>query len=202
MVSLSRLRTEARKARRSHPDPQGAARAVSRALVALGWLDGIHRVGATLADDGELDPAPVVSACRERGVAVYYPVLRDPDPMGFAPADPDTPMVSNRYGIPEPRTDSDQLVSAGRLDLVLAPVVVFDATGRRAGRGRGYYDRALAFLLDRPRPTKPRVVGLAYECQLVDAVPTHPGDVPMDAVITERQVRVFGTIQPGRIQPA
>ncbi|WP_419919462.1 5-formyltetrahydrofolate cyclo-ligase [Candidatus Poriferisocius sp.] len=191
MVSLSRLRTEARDARRSHPDPQGAARAVSDAVVALGWLDGVYHVGATMADDGELDPAPLVAACRFGGSAVYYPVLCDPDPMRFAPADPDTPMVPNRYGILEPDTEPDRLVTASRLDVVLAPVVLFDAAGHRAGRGRGYYDRALAFLLNAPRPAKPVVVGLAYESQLVDTVPTHPGDVAMDAVVTEQQVRVF-----------
>ena len=191
MVSLNRLRTEAREARRLFPDPEGAARAVCNAMTSLGWLDGAKRVSATIADDGELDPAPLVTACRLRGIDVYFPVLRDPAPMQFAPAGPDTAMVPNRFGIPEPDVDSEALVSARELDVVLAPLVVFDAAGRRAGRGQGYYDRALAFLLNGPRPAKPLVVGLAYECQLVDGVPSHPGDVTMDAVITEERVRVF-----------
>ena len=191
MVSLNRLRTEAREARRLFPDPDGAARAVCNAMTSLGWLDGATRVSATIADDGELDPAPLVTACRLRGIDVYFPVLRDPAPMQFAPAGPDTAMVYNRFGIPEPDVDPKALVSARDLDVVLAPLVVFDAAGRRAGRGQGYYDRALAFLLNGPRPAKPLVVGLAYECQLVDGVPSHPGDVTMDAVITEERVRVF-----------
>ncbi|MCY4272023.1 MAG: 5-formyltetrahydrofolate cyclo-ligase [bacterium] len=198
MVSLSRMRTEAREARRSHPDPQGAARSVSKAVAALGWLDGVERVSATVADDGELDPAPLVTACWLRDIGVYFPVMRDPDPIGFAPAGPDTPFAPNRYEIPEPDVDAGLLVSARALDLVFAPVVVFDAAGNRAGRGRGYYDRALSFLLNGPRPAKPRVVGLAYECQLVDAVPSHPGDVAMDAVVTEERVRVFTSARSRR----
>ncbi|WP_419925681.1 5-formyltetrahydrofolate cyclo-ligase [Candidatus Poriferisocius sp.] len=193
MVSLSRLRTEAREARRSFPDPQGAARAVCNAVTSLGWLDGVQRVAASVTDDGELDPAPLVTACRVRGIDVYLPVLRDPAPMQFAPAGPDTPMVHNRYGIPEPALGAHELVSARELDVVLAPLVVFDAAGRRAGRGQGYYDRALAFLLNGPRPAKPLVVGLAFESQMVDAVPSHPGDVTMDAVVTEQRVRVFSS---------
>ena len=187
------MRTEARAARRSFPDPQRAARAVANAVTSLGWLDGARRVSATVVDDGELDPAPLVTACRLRGIDVYFPVMRDPAPIGFAPAGPDTPFAPNRFGIPEPEVDPQLWVSARELDVVLAPMVVFDAVGHRAGRGQGYYDRALSFLLNGPRPAKPLVVGLAYECQLVDAVPSHPGDVTMDAVVTEERVRVFSS---------
>ena len=187
------MRTEAREARRSFPDPKVAARAVCNAVTSLGWLDGVQRVGATVADDGELDPTPLVTACLLRGIDVYFPVLRDPAPMQFAPAGPHTPMKPNRFGIPEPDVDPGTFVSARELDVVLAPLVVFDTAGHRAGRGRGYYDRALAFLLNGPRPAKPLVVGLAYELQLVDAVPAHPGDVTMDAVVTEERVRVFSS---------
>lgn len=187
------MRTEAREARRSYPDPQRAARAVSNAVTSLGWLDGAERVSATVVDDGELDPAPLVTACRLRGIDVYFPVMRDPAPIQFAPAGPDTLFVANRFGIPEPDVDPELLVSARELDVVLAPVVVFDAAGHRAGRGQGHYDRALSFLLNGPRPAKPLVVGLAYELQLVDAVPSHLGDVTMDAVVTEERVRVFSS---------
>ncbi len=185
------MRSEARDARRNHPDPEGAARTVCDAVIAHGWLDGVERMGATLADDGELDPAPLVAAGRARGAIAYFPVVCDSGPMRFAPAHPDTPMVPNRYGILEPDVEPGEWVSAGDLDLILAPLVVFDAAGNRAGRGRGYYDRALAFRLQHPHPARPVVVGLAYESQLVDAVPTHPGDVPVDAVVTEQHVRVF-----------
>ena len=187
------MRTDAREARRSFPDPKVAARAVCNALTSLGWLDGVQRVGATVADDGELDPTPLVTACRLRGIDVYFPVIRDPAPMLFALAGPDTPMKPNRFGIPEPDVDPGTFVSARELDVILAPLVVFDAAGHRAGRGRGYYDRALSFLLNGPRPAKPLVVGLAYELQLVDAVPAHPGDVTMDAAVTEERVRVFSS---------
>ena len=194
------MRTEAREARRSYPDPQGAARAVCNAVTSLGWLEGAGRVSATVADDGELDPAPLVAACRLRGIEVHFPVMRDPAPIQFAPAGADTAFAPNRFGIPEPDVDPKLLVSARELDVVFAPLVVFDAVGHRAGRGRGYYDRALAFLLNGPRPAKPVVVGLAYELQMVDAVPAHPGDVAMDAVVTEQRVRVFGSDLSRRVR--
>ena len=91
-------------------------------MTSLGWLDGVRSVSATVADDGELDPAPLVTACRLRGIDVYFPVMRDPAPIQFAPAGPDTPFVPNRFGIPEPDVDAELLVSARELDVVFAPV--------------------------------------------------------------------------------
>ncbi|MCY3967375.1 MAG: 5-formyltetrahydrofolate cyclo-ligase [bacterium] len=188
---MSSMRAQARQQRRAYPDPQGAAQAVSKAITSLGWLDGANAVAASMCDDGELDPAPLVRACRLKGICVYMPVLCDPDPLKFAPTDEDTIFELNRYGIAEPVVDSSLWVSAKGLDIVFTPVVLFDAVGRRAGRGEGNYDRALSFLLNGPRPAKPLVIGLAYERQLTDGVASHPGDVAMDAVVTEEQVRVF-----------
>lgn len=65
-------------------------------------------------------------------------------------------------------------------DLVLVPLVAFDAAGGRLGYGRGYYDRLLTGL----PPATPRV-GVAFACQEVASVPTTPHDVALHAVATE-----------------
>ncbi|MXW42326.1 MAG: 5-formyltetrahydrofolate cyclo-ligase [Acidimicrobiia bacterium] len=185
------MRAQAREARKSHPDPTSAAEAVAQAIIALEWLDGVGKVAATMVHDGELDPAPLVSACWLRGITVCMPVLCDPAPMQFAYSDNHTPLVPNRYGIDEPNVDSTMYIAAKELDMIFAPVVLFDEAGYRAGRGMGYYDRALSFLLDDPRPTKPLVIGLAYECQLVEKIASHSKDIIMDALVTEVKVRIF-----------
>lgn len=63
------------------------------------------------------------------------------------------------------------------LDLVLVPGVAFDAQGRRLGRGRGYYDRLLAAVPG----TK---CGVAFDEQLVAAVPAGPQDIPLNCIMT------------------
>ncbi|MCF7854117.1 MAG: 5-formyltetrahydrofolate cyclo-ligase [Candidatus Pacebacteria bacterium] len=63
----------------------------------------------------------------------------------------------------------------------LVPGVAFDSTGNRLGRGAGYYDRLLA-------ETKGCKIGVAYDWQILDAVPTDIRDVPMDIVISEKRV--------------
>jgi 5-formyltetrahydrofolate cyclo-ligase len=77
-------------------------------------------------------------------------------------------------------------------DVVLVPGVAFDRAGNRLGRGRGYYDRA--FPANAPKP--PRLIGVAYEVQLVDCVPHAADDRSMDAVVTERAIYWAGRAVP------
>ena len=59
------------------------------------------------------------------------------------------------------------------------PGVAFDRKRNRMGRGRGFYDRLLK---STPNAVK---VGLAYDFQVLDAIPVEPHDVPMDCVVSE-----------------
>ena len=90
-------------------------------------------------------------------------------------------MERGAYGVPEPVTD--ELGSIEEMDLVLAPGVAFDREGNRLGYGKGYFDRLL-------KDCRCPKVGMAFEMQLVDHVPEHQGDVPMDKVVTEAAIYV------------
>ncbi len=62
------------------------------------------------------------------------------------------------------------------IELVVVPGMAFDKKGNRLGRGKGYYDKFLS-------QTKARKVGLCFDFQMVDSVPTLPHDIRMDEVI-------------------
>lgn len=66
----------------------------------------------------------------------------------------------------------------GGYDLIVVPGVAFDRNGNRIGRGRGYYDRFLCKHLDVKR------IGICFDFQLVDKVPTEPNDIKMNEVIS------------------
>lgn len=85
-----------------------------------------------------------------------------------------------RYGILEPARDQ-KLWPLEAIDLVLVPGVAFDFQGYRLGYGRGFYDR---FLTQLPRHTK--IVGVAFNFQLVPTVFPEKHDVPLPVIITER----------------
>lgn len=71
------------------------------------------------------------------------------------------------------------------LDVIIAPLLAFDKKGFRLGHGGGYYDR---FLKKYPDARK---IGLSYEFQRVNIIPTEPHDVGLDAVITEEKIYQF-----------
>lgn len=66
----------------------------------------------------------------------------------------------------------------GSYDLIVVPGVAFDPMGNRLGRGKGYYDRFLSQHLDVP------TIGICFDFQLVEKVPTEPNDIQMDSVLT------------------
>ena len=66
----------------------------------------------------------------------------------------------------------------GDFDLIIVPGVAFDRLGNRLGRGRGYYDRFLAKHLSVKR------IGICFDFQLVDEIPTEPTDIKMHAIIS------------------
>ena len=65
------------------------------------------------------------------------------------------------------------------LDLVLVPLVGFDARGHRLGMGAGLYDRHFAFLRHRRAWRRPRLLGLAFEAQKVARLAEAAHDVPL-----------------------
>lgn len=71
------------------------------------------------------------------------------------------------------------------------PLLGFDRQGYRMGMGGGYYDSSLAFLARRRHWRRPKLIGLAFEAQARDRLPTDPWDIPLDAVITERGLHRF-----------
>lgn len=85
-------------------------------------------------------------------------------------------ILSGQFGIREPSLACVE-IPLNDLDLVLVPAVAFDLRGNRLGRGKGYYDR----LLENFRGHK---IGIVFDEQLVEAVPSENLDVRMDAILT------------------
>ena len=73
-------------------------------------------------------------------------------------------------------------------EIVIVPLVAFDAKGGRLGYGGGFYDRTLE-LLRRRRPTL--AIGFAYADQFAERLPLEPTDQPLDLLITENEVLTF-----------
>jgi 5-formyltetrahydrofolate cyclo-ligase len=92
-----------------------------------------------------------------------------------------------RFGILEPkqniRNNPQYHVIPEQLDVVIVPGLAFDRSGNRLGRGRGYYDRFLSQFT-----SKTLLIGLAFECQIVEQIPVDTWDFPVSVVITENRI--------------
>lgn len=73
----------------------------------------------------------------------------------------------------------DETIDPDVIEMIVVPAVAYDRRGNRLGRGKGFYDRLL-------KSTKAAKIGVGYDFQLLDSLPTEPHDVPMDMVITQR----------------
>jgi 5-formyltetrahydrofolate cyclo-ligase len=151
-------------------------------------------VACYLPANNEIDCTELIDAIWAMNKSCYLPVLAPTggNHLWFASFDPDTVLISNRYGIFEPQTRHRACINPRAIDLILMPLVAFDPNGNRIGMGGGYYDRTLAFLLSRNHWRKPRLFGMAYACQQVDSIPDNPWDVPMDGIVTENGIQFPG----------
>jgi 5-formyltetrahydrofolate cyclo-ligase len=177
----------------SRQEQRRRADALCRQLFDLPLFANSRRLAVYMPCDGEVDTAGIVARAWALGKQVYLPVLVPylHNRLWFARYDPDTRLVSNRFGIAEPEVVHRQRVQAHALDLVLTPLVGFDARGNRLGMGGGFYDRTFAFLLTRKTWRKPRLLGLAYAFQQLPQLPAQPWDVPLTAVVTESAWHTF-----------
>jgi 5-formyltetrahydrofolate cyclo-ligase len=181
-----------RQQRRNLParERERAAARLARQLLGSGPFRRARRIACFLSADGEIDTAPLIRAAWRLGKQVYLPVLvpYGPKRLWFRPYRQSTPLVPNRYGIPEPR--GGRRLDGRKLDLVLTPLVAFDDRGHRLGMGGGYYDRTFAHL-HRLRWQRPRLLGLAFAFQRMAALPAEPWDVPLWGVVTDRGLHRF-----------
>lgn len=175
------IRHEMRRRRRALSALRLAAAesAVAEHVAQLAAFHAAKSIIVYAATDHEVPTARLIEAAFDAGKRVYLPRF-DGEVMSFAEHRRGVDLRPGAYGIFEPLGEC-----IGARDLVEAvafvPLLAWDDTGRRVGRGGGHYDRACA------GPTRPGcLVGLGYTFQQCTAVPFDRWDIQLDWVVTER----------------
>jgi len=125
----------------------------------------------------EADPSPLARAAVEAGCVLALPrVTNRREPMRFLAWDAGEDLVPGQFGLLQPHHAAPELAP----DIILTPMLAFDAKLDRLGQGAGYYDGAFARFPDAWR------IGVAWSVQQVEDLPVDPWDMHLHAVITEQ----------------
>ena len=130
----------------------------------------------------EMDVLPLLAGLAAKGHACALPVVTgEASPLIFRGWEPGAPLTEASFGVSVPPASAPEIVP----DVLLVPMLAFDAACRRIGYGAGYYDRTIAGL---KAAGAVRSIGIAYSGQEVDEVPVDERDQTLDLIVTERTV--------------
>lgn len=125
----------------------------------------------------ELDLQPWMHRIARRGARVALPVVTGKnEPLLFREWTLDCVMVEGMWRIPVP-ADGAELTP----EIIIVPLVGFDAANYRLGNGGGFYDRTLSRM--NPRPM---TIGVGYSLTKISSIFPQPHDIPMDIIVTEK----------------
>ena len=156
----------------SVPDRESRELAVTEKALAYVKTHDVHKVAVYLSGKGELSTDRLIDELHSLGIGTFAPIIVGEREMVFSEVKKGDVFATNRYGLREPvlrKTEDD-------FDVIFVPLVAFDASFRRLGRGKGFYDR---FLQGKDVVS----IGLAFSEQQVEKVPCDEWDKPLDLVI-------------------
>ena len=184
-MSVASLRKQSLEARRALDDDRRAALSIKicRSLLRSSLFYSASSIACYLSMPDEVDTSMIFSRAWDAGKAIFVPVIDIGDEMKFVRISRNTRLERNRFHIWEPVSGDE--VSPRNLDLVVTPLVAFDDRLNRIGMGRGYYDRCFYFLNHDRNWRRPKLAGLAFECQKTRKIPTNPWDIRLYKVFTE-----------------
>jgi 5-formyltetrahydrofolate cyclo-ligase len=144
-----------------------------------------QHIACYLPYKSEFDSLPAIDMIWREKKDCYVPVLapKQEQHLCFVHYAYGDALRKNVYSILEPVNINEQ-IAPDALDLVIVPLLAFDAEGHRLGTGGGYYDRTFAGLREKS-DKRPQFIGLAYKAQQAEALPADPWDIALDGVVTE-----------------
>lgn len=152
-----------------------------------------HTVAVYAAMGSEVNPAAFAAAAAKRGWRMAYPCMLsaiDAAACGQrmcmravaadnASAAPFIAHPTRAFAATDIDSSRFLIVPVEALDMIIVPLVAFDRTGARLGYGGGCYDRYLPTL-----SPACQIIGIAFDEQRVDHVPTDAHDLPLPHIIS------------------
>lgn len=158
------------------------------AFIAVPQVSPFRTIGGYAAVGSEINPALITGALQKNATIALPRVTGPGQALTFHATSASQPLLPDYGDIPAPPASATLVVP----HILLVPLLGVDRRGVRLGQGQGHYDATIAALRARGRIF---VLGVAYECQLVDELPCHAHDQKLDALVTPARFLRFA-LQP------
>ncbi len=130
----------------------------------------------------EVDTMPLIEWLLKEEKTVVVPIIQREDcSLRLSYLSDPAVLVPSTFPVPEP-IGHEVPADPSEIQVVIVPMLAFDAVGNRLGYGAGYYDRFLA------RHPGLLTIGLAFSCQEIASLPAEENDIRMDWIVTEQGV--------------
>jgi 5-formyltetrahydrofolate cyclo-ligase len=138
-----------------------------------------------IAFGSEVQTQSCIARAINSGIKTIVPICSQDGKRQLLPSrllDLHSEVKAGKFGIPEPKPEFRRPFPPEEIDLVVVPGLAFNEQGHRIGYGGRYYDH---FLVRCPQSLH---IGLAYEIQIVNDIPSSEWDIPVHKIITEDKV--------------
>ncbi len=147
-------------------------------IMELSEFDSMDNICTYMTINNEVDLSLIMDKSLKSGKNLYLPRVIGDD-MEFFKFEANTGLKEGAYGIKEP--DSQEILVPNDKTLIIMPGSVYSEDKNRIGYGGGYYDR---YLSKHPQCYK---LGVCYDFQLLEQIPSEEFDVKPDVIITEKR---------------
>lgn len=168
-----------RRSNLSTPDKKRFTERINHHLIEF-ILSREGSVGLYYPINDEIDILPTIARLAHNNIKTALPcTVEAGDPLLYFAWKPEESLLKNKqYDTYEPLMDAENFAP----DIIVVPMLGFDASKNRIGYGKGFYDRTLKHFASAVS------VGISYEVQRVNSIPIEPHDQPLQFIITESGV--------------
>jgi len=182
---MKQMRESGRRARHDIGDSNRAnfSSRICRHFLRTALFFRSKTIACYLATSDEVDTSMIIERAWSAKKRVFVPLIENRTHMRFVEITRNTRLERNQFGIWEPHSGNE--ISPEKLDVVVTPLVAFDHSRNRIGLGGGYYDRCFAFLKQNRKWQRPKLTGVAFDCQEVEKISPNAWDIRLYRVFTE-----------------
>jgi len=158
---------------------------INKKFLSLPQLEKAKKIMAYASMRKEIETYDLMEELLDQGYLLYLPyTIKEINDLGTAEINNlDSDLKEGNYGVQEPAAELRDQDVPEDLDLIIVPGACFTEKGYRIGYGGGYYDSFL-----NKHGAGALKVGFCYDQFVVDSIPVEEHDVPVDIIITEKEI--------------